>query len=253
MPSALATDAWGRAFDALEAEWLALQPGLVDVATWEATYEDVETEYRRLIAAGDWLSGREDLLSIIGRRQHELTHSAVIAWLLKPTARHGLGSRVLDRICSELWPDRQVPEGPVSVRLEVDRVIGGEQARADVVTWAGDAIIVIENKLDAVEQPRQTERLFRTWEQEASDVRWVFLTPSGRLPTTAGSPDILAEWRSLGFRRLAGIISESVISADDRETTGRRSVEQYLATLASLYGTPIMGTRPEGDKEGSDR
>ena len=141
----------------------------------------------------------------------------------------------------------------MTVRLEVDRVVAGEQARADVVAWAGDAIIVIENKLDAVEQPRQAERLFRTWEQEASDVRWVFLTPSGRPPTSAGSPDVLAEWRSLGYRRLAGIISESILAADDRETMGRRSVEQYLATLTSLYGTPITGTRPGSDTEGNDR
>ena len=58
MHSMTASDAWNRAYAAIEAEWSALQPGPIDVAAWEADLDAVETEYHSLIAAGDWLSGR---------------------------------------------------------------------------------------------------------------------------------------------------------------------------------------------------
>jgi len=36
---------------------------------------------------------RENLISVLARGNQELFHSAFLAWLLKPTSAHGLGTR----------------------------------------------------------------------------------------------------------------------------------------------------------------
>ena len=78
---------------------------------------------RELEERGRWVSGPSDLLSVIGRSGDELTHSAMLAWLLAPSATHGFGSRQLARLAGRLWPDDPMPDGPIVAEREVvDRV-----------------------------------------------------------------------------------------------------------------------------------
>jgi hypothetical protein len=93
-------------------------------------------------------------MSVLGATDDELSHSRVLAWLLQPTGRHGLGASVLERILRAGWPDLPIPDlGMAVVRREVPRddLLGA--TRADVVVTMGATVLVIENKVWATRVP----------------------------------------------------------------------------------------------------
>lgn len=234
---------WAHQYDELSHEWSMLVGTrlITDPETWDRRFRELRGEHQELVNSGLWVSGPEDLLSVIGRRGDELIHSAVIAWLMTPTARHGHGSRILDAMVRFAWPDDPRPTGPVVVRREVpmESVITGDQARADIVVNIGDSILVIENKVWAVEGPRQCERLYRTWVDEATDVRWLLLSPHGRPPRTTETPEALEAWGCLSYPILAGFVAEALrLSAGAAGSIGRQTARQYLTTLVATFGPP---------------
>jgi hypothetical protein len=201
----------------------------------------MKAEALQMQAAGHWVSGPGDLLTILGRQRDELFHSRMLAWLLSPTGRHGLGDRFLRAFLAAAWPGESLADGG-TVQIELERpgagtsTVTGEslEARADLVIRLESVVIVIENKLDAGEQESQCERLYWSWAGEPTDVRWLFLTPNGRPPATATSDEARAAWRPLSYskvrRALLAVLDATVGSPFE---TGRSSAFQYLATLAS--------------------
>lgn len=178
------------------------------------------------------------MLSVLGRQRDELVHSRLIGWLLGPTNQHGLGRRFLNAFLDYLWPDeRLLPSGPVVVETEMTRSAADElgsmrEARADIVLHGDGVTVLIENKLDAGEQPEQCERLYWAWADEPVDTRWVFLTPTGRAPVTATSQAARSAWRTMSYGDVRELLTGAVESAGVSSSTGRSSAMQYLATLA---------------------
>jgi hypothetical protein len=84
-------------FERLRCEWndVVLGERLRRMANWEQQFALAEADYRALVHEGRWLDGRADLLGVIGASRRETYHSAILAWLLTPTRRHGLGPRFL--------------------------------------------------------------------------------------------------------------------------------------------------------------
>ena len=66
------------------AEEISELGGGEEVAAWVPQFEAMLDEQRRLMSAGQWVSGPVDLLSIIGRPRQEVYHSAILRWLLDP-------------------------------------------------------------------------------------------------------------------------------------------------------------------------
>jgi hypothetical protein len=237
-------------FDALVARWHDIAGGGQDaaldvadvVADWQLRFRSMAAAHTALERAGAWVSGPADLLSIIGRGGDELTHSALVGWLLTPTARHGLGDRVLVAVLSALWPDLPMPVGPIRVRREVTgrSEETGDAAIADVVVDIGDATIVIENKVWASEGVRQCERIYQAWVSTARDVRLLFLTPHGRPPVTTETAEAAAAWRTLSYRRLATIIDGAIRATRSNSSVGRRTAESYRATMAVVFRLPTQ-------------
>jgi hypothetical protein len=222
-------------FQQMMAEWILIAkkppPDL-------ARFDQVKAEADAAIAAGSWTSGPGDLLSILGRQRDELTHSRIIGWLLVPTNQHGLGRRFLDAFVSALWPgDALLRSGPVRVEIEMTRSASDDvgdvrAARADIVLSGDGVTVLIENKLDAGEQPDQCERLYWAWVGEPVDTRWVFLSPTGRAPVTATSEGARAAWRTMSYTQLRGVLASAMESAGESRSLGRASVVQYFASLA---------------------
>ena len=137
----------------------------------------VKAEAESIIDAGHWTSGPEDLLGVLGRRRDELVHSRVIAWLLVPTNRHGLGRRVLRGLLDHVWPGEDLlARGPVRVELEEPREAPDDAgllraARADIVVRGETLCLVIENKVDAGEGPDQCESLYWAFAEKADETR----------------------------------------------------------------------------------
>src|SRR5688572_4715448 len=88
-------------FDQARAEWLRITgPASPD----PDRFAELKREANDIIDAGLWVSGPGDLLGVLGRQRDELTHSRMIAWLLTPTGRHGLGRSFLRNLLDHVWP-----------------------------------------------------------------------------------------------------------------------------------------------------
>jgi hypothetical protein len=221
-------------FEAVRAEWLAIS----HIAPPDtARFEKVKSEADQLIDAGLWVSGPGDMLSVLGRQRDELMHSRLLAWLLVPTNRHGLGRRLLTGFVDHLWPGEELlRSGSIDVDTEVtssgpDDAGYVREARADIVLRGEAVTIVIENKLDAGEQPDQCERLYWAWASESGNVRWVFLSPTGRGPVTAKSQAAMSAWCSMSYRHVSDVLASAIASAGANTSEGRSTAAQYLASL----------------------
>lgn len=210
----------------------------IDADRLRRDFAAVHAAYLRLIEEGRWLSGPRDLMSILGETDLELPHSAVVAWLLDPTGRHGLGTALLRRILRAGWPEDPAPElAGAIVRREVPRDDGVRPTRADIVVWMDRTILVIENKVWAPEDPGQCEALHRTWVSEADDVRFLLLSRDGHLPYTAESPEARTAWRATSYRHVAGILDELMVPTAAHTAT--MAVLQYREALRALVGDPV--------------
>jgi hypothetical protein len=221
-------------YDEVRREWLAISARPpID----QERFATAQREADALVAAGRWVSGPSDMLTVLGRQRDELLHSRLIAWLLVPTNRHGMGRAALAGFLDALWPgDGLMRSGPVSANLEVpgsglDADGRLHEARADVVLRGDGVTVVIENKVDAGEQPAQCERLYWAWAGEPGDTRWVYLTPTGRPPVTTSSPAAAAAWRSMSYAELRTILEAAFATASSADPLGRATAGQYLETL----------------------
>lgn len=160
-----------------------------------------------------------------GVGRDEVAHSHVLAELLNP-ARHAGAAKILSSLLREVARRmelrtegeeshenaeglRKIANGPferVAVRREsmlIDVVV-------EVSATSREAVIGIENKIDAGEQPEQIARyqaaLERAYPGRMATV--VFLTPTGRAPTTASTrPDVPAV--ALGYEWWVRAIMEA--------------------------------------------
>ena len=93
----------------------------------------------------------------------------------------------------------------------------------------GDATIVIENKVDANESPRQCDILFERFEEDPG-ARFIFLTPSGRRPDTA-TGDAAEAFAAISYARLRDALAEALSARVVGSTSARHIAEDYLRTL----------------------
>ena len=218
-------------FQVMDAEWQGIvqQSPAADtnVAAWNAEMERLCREHDALARSGRWVIGSDDLLSVIGRARYEVYHSAVIAWLLNPLGKHGLGTALLEALLGECGigavPDLHLARPEVEVQRG--------DTRADIVVFAPGMTLVIENKVDAGEQDRQCDRLHEKFEAEPGAV-FVFITPTGRAPSTA-TGERSNHWTNLSYRRLAELLERALddSAAKGAATTGRATAQGYLVTL----------------------
>lgn len=221
-------------FEQVHAEWLAITR--LPAPTAER-FIKVKLEADRLMDAGLWTSGPADMLSVLGRQRDELVHSRLLAWLLVPTNRHGLGRGFLTGFLDAIWPDEDLLRtGPVFVETEVngaglDDAGTLREARADIVLRGDGLTVLIENKLDAGEQPAQCDRQYWAWASEPGETRWVFLSPSGRAPLTA-TPGVVADaWRSMSYAQVRNVVAAALDASVPAAAMGRATATQYLTTL----------------------
>lgn len=196
------------------------------LSAWEDHFSDMCSEHDELLQNGRWVAGSDDLLTIIRRARHEAYHSALLAWLLNPVGKHGLGISLLKSLLAHAGVN-QVPDLHLArPALEVQRA----DTRADIVVFAPGCTIVLENKVNAGEQPRQCDRLVERFGADPGAV-FIFLTPTGRAPLTATGL-ALTLWHTIGYETLFSMLTEALRTvAAPASLAGRATAENYLATL----------------------
>jgi hypothetical protein len=217
-------------FEALQVEWSGVRHQLRShVARWEERRAQLAEEEVQLRDTGRWIHGRSDYLGVLGRERDELSHSRMIAWLLDPCARHGLGSRVLAGLISTVFGSLAVPGLARAITRCEELLVDG---RLDVVVRAPGLHLVIENKVDAAEDGQcqyYSEHL-------PAEALCVLLSPDGRMPADKpsqaddGRPVVVNRFKPLRYSEFADIL-RAALNSTPTATDGRRIAEDYLLTL----------------------
>ncbi len=219
----------------MECEWgqIAMRRTNALLADWPGAMSELRRQHDRLVFDGLWVTGPSDFLDIIGLARHENTHSRMLKWLLNPTGRHGLGCALVRRLVKHCT----MKAGPASLAVrEVKFSQWRNDREADLVVWGEDFTLVIENKVDAEEQPDQCDDLYANFKNEKGPL-FVFLTPDGRKPCTAKTTGAECSFRTLSWPELRGMIEEAL--KESRPASGAavsvNVVRNYLRTLKEQF------------------
>ncbi len=233
---------WPGDLQALQGAWHTVTSGIAEaraskkestVTRWRDALAVLVEKRAALVAAGDWHAhGPADLLTIAGYGRTEVAHTAILGWLLGPAREHGLGSAMLDAVLGEvgLPPVGAADQGLVRVTTEEVR----QHRRADIVVRFPGRVLVIEAKVDADESVDQCNDLHALFGDEP-DAVFVFLTPSGRAPTSATGAAAEA-FRTLSLRWVRDLLG--VLLASDAVHAGARggpAVRTYHQTLEAQF------------------
>lgn len=234
--------AWHQAVPPLKLERARVRQEAprVLVDEWERGIAEVALDHANLQAEGAWTTGPSDLLSIIGRARRETFHCAVLAWLMDPTAPHGLATAFLARFLeSSGWlpGDGSQALSAAVTYTEVRRTsrLGDRtlDRRADIVVRAPGLCLVIEAKVDHWESDGQCHDTWELWRFEEG-AHFVFLTPRGHAATSASGPARQA-FHAIGFDTLRDLLSDCLEAAPSPLTPGRASALSYLQTLRQEF------------------
>ena len=219
----------------MEREWrkISARRTKVLLADWRRAMSDMQRQHDRLVSEGQWVTGPSDVLDIIGLARNENTHSRMLQWLLNPTGRHGLGCALVRRLVGHCTAKLVPP--PLPVR-EVTFSQWRNDREADLVVRGDDFTLVIENKVDATEQPRQCDDLYANFKNEKAP-QFLFLTPDGRKPRTATTPGALCAFRTLSWPEVRTMIEAAL--NESRPASARPVavdvVRNYLRTLQEQF------------------
>ena len=221
---------------AMEGEWdeIAARRTRTLLAEWREAMMEMRRQHDRLASDGLWLTGPSDFLDIVGLARHENTHSRLLGWLLDPTGRHGLGCGLVERLV------KHCTGKPVSVPLAVRKVafsVWRNDREADLVVWGRNFTLVIENKVEASEQPSQCDDLYKNFKDEIAPL-FVFLTPDGRKPHTATTRCSQRAFKTLSWPEVRAILEETLNQPRPAtEVPGAIDVvKNYLRTLKEQFG-----------------
>lgn len=159
---------------------------------------------------------RFNVFEVLGAVESEASHSNFLAWLLSPSASHGLGDLFTKRFLRRVF--HYHPSGPSPAELEAmqlsDMEVRREWANIDLclISEANLFVVVIENKVGAQESDGQlysyrnrVEREFPTAEQKAWKRFYFFLTVEGDAPT-------MEDYVAISHRETVNVI-ESITAA----------------------------------------
>jgi hypothetical protein len=154
-----------------------------------------------------------DPWKVVDLGRDEVRNVSVLTWLLNPQGRHGMELAPMKGLLAMV--DRRLetssgggfavePGQFCRVRAEINP--SGEIAdRVDIEIDAENFYLIIEAKIDALEQINQLERYCRQAAARAGKRQWlvVFLTPFGLKPKSAGQYENSDKILPLSWRELA--------------------------------------------------
>lgn len=191
-----------------------------------------------------------DVLRILGREDHENSHSDLIAWLLNPRRAPVIALHALRRLTTRLCdPGRwaaaladAVADDCVSVRREV--VVGREftgdddLCRVDIVISGPAFVLAIENKVWAREHADQT-RTYAAWMERCAGLRGgLFLSPSGAAAGSEAFTSVsyleLVDALVDGPSRASITLSEEIVLASYLKTLARGIIPVEMRAVVEV-------------------
>lgn len=129
---------------------------------------------------------RFNIFEALQIHQDEVLASRFIAFLLNPREHHDQGPTLLLSFIKYVLGETKTEDIAQRARITPERW-AGSYGRLDIaIEFPDGQIIIIENKINAEERPKQIED-YQEWLsfQSGDGHAVVFLTPDGRLPITA--------------------------------------------------------------------
>lgn len=231
-PSPMA--AWEIGFlDALNAWTLVEKPTLP--VGWLGAFDDAAAARDSLAEAGRWFSGPASLLGVARLRHLEQVHSTILAWLLDPTARHGLGTRLSAKVLGPM-PDGSPRPGLSRLRVSTEvpcSASGDRFGFVDIVVRGDGWTILIENKLWSGQHGDQLDLYYDAFRAEAPE--YIFLTPYGSAARSRRA-EVRMAWRSLSWRHdvipaLDAAVTDATNANSSERVPGRAAVIDYVNAL----------------------
>lgn len=203
---------------------------------WEKTRLALAREF----LARTWTGIPLPVLSVCGRGTQEIRHSTYLGYFLDGSKPHGLGTRYLDAVLSELSVSGVDTYESV---VETEKWIGDVPGRSrsvgcycDIVITTGDQhVIFIEQKVKSGESPHADSNRTQLQRYDTAIMgnrlfdgmtpHRVFLTREGK--QSSGSPN----WAGLSYHDLvsAGLI---LLRAGGLSTTARENLKRFLIDIS---------------------
>lgn len=174
-----------------------------------------------------------NIFSVLGVEHLEATHSRFLAWLLDCTESHEQGALFFRHLGKHLGLcDGFVAQASQHCDYQVVQELSGRESRIDIAIHHKRFLLFIENKVNAVEGYKQTQRefcdLLRLVDKSSGQLPFaVFLSPSGTPPS-----DQENDWTALSYQK----VHEQLLAALHEVRSGkvRSLVQQYLRSIAGF-------------------
>jgi hypothetical protein len=224
---------WGTTFGDYQAAWASATTVTLP-GDWQDGFREAEAAHDDLIRAGRWQSGPRSLLGVLGLRSSEVDHSKVLAWLLDPTARHGLGSALLERLLVRLGMPATHARHRIRVAVEEECQPGDrpDVGYVDIVVRGDGWTVVIENKVWSGQHGRQLDTYHASYTDGATT--FAFLTPDG-IPARSADPQVAAAYIPLSWRRHVIPDLQSALDGCAADSTFPAAALDYLTALTEEF------------------
>lgn len=187
-----------------------------------------------------------NIFEILGIQDKEIRHSKMIADLLNPHGRHGLGITFLEKFLEKINIDFD-PSQLHHTKVETERVT--EFGNIDIALCHPDFYIVIENKIYAGDQNEQLSRYSKTTYCDKNPCKIVYLTLRGHSPSAQSIVDVAKEKIvTMSYLKTCNcqksiidiLESDSLKILIGQKENLKNIIEQYKNTLNNLILGPHM-------------
>ncbi len=133
-----------------------------------------------------------NIFEAVGVVRQELRHSDFLAFLLNPQQPHGLGDVFLKNLLQKILQQARGADLPINlIDLDVwsleETTVQREWRNIDILLLNEEKklAVIIENKVDALEQHEQLDRYYKTVRESYQEysIVGIFLTPEGDSPS----------------------------------------------------------------------
>lgn len=166
-------------------------------------------------------------------------HSAMISELLNPYGNHGMGPAFLEQFLLMLGEKNNFLQANKIKHNIVERYIGPqtetEGGRIDIIIEDGQHAIIIENKINAKDQPNQLLRYYNYAQNKfPNNFRIIYLTLDGHLPNTTSIRDSKIPYITISYHKeiIQWLINCAKLAYD--KPLIRETLKQYIYLLKQI-------------------
>lgn len=187
----------------------------------------------------DATGGRFNIFQILGVKQHETTHSKIIASFLNPKGTHGMKERFLELFLEECFSGEDLCEFNFEcknavVKTESYAPTEGTQGRIDILITSGAKRIVIENKLLTGDQKGQLKRYAHWSQKNSADFKILYLTKDGHEASEQSGDGI--DYKTISYKEEILNWLEKCCSESSKLPLVRETLVQYANLIRNYTG-----------------